>query len=399
MSVSVSVFQRKDRVNKDNTAPIFIRITIDRNKKLVATGISVPIKAWDEKNQRIYSWYSDAGVFQLNIDNRVQQIKHNIRRLEALDMPVSFDLLFGEQSHQVNKTVKQFFYEQIASLEQVGKIGSAGKYKYCLRLLEQCNPVNIRFDMITVSYLKKFQNYLQKKGNGANGVATKFSVFQAVYNKARAAGVFVCKDNPFEKVSTPWKKTKKRAIPKSDVQKIIQLEMPDNRESYSLSFARDLFLFSYYSAGINFTDIATLRPSNIHDGVIQYHRHKTGKELRFPLTMQNVAILKKYLSTDGNEYIFPILDSRRHKSSQQIFNRIHKVLVAVNKNLETLGKMAGIDKLTTYVARHTYATVMKRSGVNIAIISETMGHSDIKTTQIYLDSFEDTQIAEALKNL
>ena len=175
--------------------------------------------------------------------------------------------------------------------------------------------------------------------------------------------------------------------------------MPDNRESYSLSFARDLFLFSYYSAGINFTDIATLRPSNIHDGVIQYHRHKTGKELRFPLTMQNVAILKKYLSTDGNEYIFPILDSRRHKSSQQIFNRIHKVLVAVNKNLETLGKMAGIDKLTTYVARHTYATVMKRSGVNIAIISETMGHSDIKTTQIYLDSFEDTQIAEALKNL
>lgn len=400
MRATVCVYQRKDRVNKDNTAPIFIRITVDRKKKLLATGISVPIDAWDEESQRIISKYPDSRALQLKIDTRVEKINHDIKRLQALDMEINLEALFGERSRNLNKKVQQFWEEEIKVLEDAGKIGSAEKYKYCLALLSQCNPVNIPFDSITPPYLKKFKLYLQNKGNCANSIATKFGVFQAIYNKAIAAGVFVCVDNPFDKVATPWKKTKKRAIKKEEVQAIINLNIPESRETYSLSFARDIFLFSYYSAGINFTDIASLRLSNIKNGIIHYQRHKTGKEMCFPISRHNETILTKYMPitrTDG--YIFPILDSERHRTPQQIHNRIHKVIVEVNHNLDTIGKMAGVEGLTTYVARHTYATVMKRAGVNIAIISETMGHSDIKTTQIYLDSFEDTQIAEAMKNL
>jgi site-specific recombinase XerD len=115
-----------------------------------------------------------------------------------------------------------------------------------------------------------------------------------------------------------------------------------------------------------------------------------------------MAIIEKYSRSahSSDDYVFPILDKRVHITPQQIFNRTHKVLRKVNRELKVLGEMIGLQiPLTTYVARHTYATVLKRSGVNIAIISESLGHSDLSTTQIYLDSFENSQIDEAMKNL
>jgi len=113
-------------------------------------------------------------------------------------------------------------------------------------------------------------------------------------------------------------------------------------------------------------------------------------------------IIEKYgkQPCNGEDYIFPILNRQIHQTEQQIFNRLHKVMAKVNDNLEQLSKKIGLkNPLTTYVARHTFATVLKRSGVNIAIISESLGHSDLSTTQIYLDSFENSQIDEAMKNL
>ena len=112
--------------------------------------------------------------------------------------------------------------------------------------------------------------------------------------------------------------------------------------------------------------------------------------------------MERYSKPDASsdDYIFPILDRHIHKSEQQICNRVHKVIGHVNSNLKRIAEMAGLKvNLTTYVARHTFATVLKRSGVNIAIISESLGHSDLETTQIYLDSFENSQIDEAMRNL
>ena len=113
------------------------------------------------------------------------------------------------------------------------------------------------------------------------------------------------------------------------------------------------------------------------------------------LSEQSKAIIGKYAKSDhaDENYIFPILDRRIHKTEQQIYDRVRKVLKHVNKALHEWSRLLGLKiEPTTYVARHTFATVLKRSGVNIAIISESLGHSDLSTTQIYLDSFENSQI-------
>ena len=404
MSINIKIVQRKDKTSKSNAAPVHIRFTLKGKVRYLATGIVLPLDAWDDSEQHIIPTYPDADSLQMQITAKRIEIEKKIQRLEALDTEVNFDTLFGQKSKYINCTVSEYFRQQIEYLKGIGKVGTASKYETCKNLLEQCGLGKKRFEQVDLQFLQDFEACMTRKGNSSNSLATSFSVLRAVYNKAVKQKVFAETDNPFKQynIGKFWKPTRKRAITKEDVQKIQSLELPESTESYSLSFARDIFLFSYYVAGINFKDIATLRYSDIQNGRIYYQRHKTGKELNSPILPQTREIMERYSRQDASpeDYIFPILDRDIHKSEQQICNRVHKVIGHVNANLKRIAEMAGLKvNLTTYVARHTFATVLKRSGVNIAIISESLCHSDLETTQIYLDSFENSQIDEAMKNL
>lgn len=162
-----------------------------------------------------------------------------------------------------------------------------------------------------------------------------------------------------------------------------------------------LFTFSYFTAGINFIDMAMLKHENIVDGKLCYIRAKTKKQIIIPLQEKSKEIISNYSASSANrsDHIFPIL-SAYHQSGVQKANRLHKVLAKINRALKHIGEELDLPiKLTTYVARHTFATVLKRAGVSTSIISESLGHSSEKITQIYLDSFENSQIDEAFSHL
>ena len=162
--------------------------------------------------------------------------------------------------------------------------------------------------------------------------------------------------------------------------------------------AIDVFVFSYLNAGINFIDIAKLKLSNIVESHLIYNREKTKKLINTPLQPKALEIIAKYQS-DKSPYLFPIL-SPFHQTEVQVANRLHKVLAKVNKHLKEIGERLNLPiPLTTYVARHSYATVLKRAGVSTSIISESLGHSSERVTQIYLDSFDNEQINSAMKYL
>ena len=144
-------------------------------------------------------------------------------------------------------------------------------------------------------------------------------------------------------------------------------------------------------------DMAYLTEKNIMNGRLVYNRKKTSKLINLPLSSESVKIIGLY--KDNGMYLFPIL-SAVHKTEQQKLNRLHKVITKVNKALKEIGVELGLPiKLTTYVARHSFATVLKRAGVSTSVISESLGHSSEKITQIYLDSFENSQIDEAMSHL
>ena len=383
---------------------MMLRFTHDRTTKFVALGLSVEPHYWDKDTELVLPTCPERITLQSQIDRTLAGYHKKIQRLEALDIPVNFETLFdAKPACSVGITLEDGFKAEIERLESLGKINSATKHKYALQVLDGYKPTTMALEAIDLDYLKGLELYLRQRGNKDNSIATRFAIFKAIYNKAVKEGKVAVKQNPFSiyQVGSLWAKTRKRAIDKDDIQRLIDLEITEGHTTEYRRLAKDLFLFSYFTAGMNFGDIARLRYKDILRGRVNYSRHKTQKLLSFQLVPMALQILEKYgTAGHGEDYIFPILNRHEHTSPQQIFNRLHKVLRKVNRELKVLGEMIGLGMpLTTYVARHTYATVLKRSGVSVALISESLGHSDLSTTQIYLDSFENSQIDAAMQHL
>lgn len=402
--MKIKVVLRTGKINKQGQSPLMLRFTHDRTTKFVALGLSVEPHYWDKDTELVLPTCPERITLQSQIDRTLAGYHKKIQRLEALDIPVNFETLFdAKPACSVGITIEDGFKAEIERLESLGKINSATKHKYALQVLDGYKPTTMALEAIDLDYLKGLELYLRQRGNKDNSIATRFAIFKAIYNKAVKEGKVAVKQNPFSiyQVGSLWAKTRKRAIDKDDIQRLIDLEITEGHTTEYRRLAKDLFLFSYFTAGMNFGDIARLRYKDILRGRVNYSRHKTQKLLSFQLVPMALQILEKYgTAGHGEDYFFPILNRHEHTSPQQIFNRLHKVLRKVNRELKVLGEMIGLGMpLTTYVARHTYATVLKRSGVSVALISESLGHSDLSTTQIYLDSFENSQIDAAMQHL
>lgn len=247
-----------------------------------------------------------------------------------------------------------------------------------------------------VAWLKRYELFLREKQLAENTIGIRFRTLRAVYNVAIEEDAVSSDCYPFKKfkVSRLHQDTVKRALTKVDIERVLQFQS-SNRY---MRFPIDIFAFTYYCGGINFKDIAHLTKANLMDGRLIYKRQKTKKLIKIPLQPQALALIKKYHDAES-PYLFPIL-SPLHITDEQKANRIHKVITKVNDRLKQIGKTLNLSiTLTTYVARHSQATVMKKAGVSTAVIREIMGHSSERVTQIYLDSFDNEQINEAMKNL
>ena len=404
LTISVEVICYKVRPLRDSTYPLMLRLTQHRKRKYVSLGVSVLEKDWDfKKNQPKKSCPDREAIVKL-ISDKVSAYNSLIMDLTARQQPFTVSsLILALENRTKVKTVSEMYDYLIDEFRRTDHLGTMSVYQQSKSSLTKFNrTLDIPFSDIDCQWLDRYEKWLKCRNIKDTTISILFRTLRSVFNRALSMKLIRQDIYPFNdfKVSKFDVRTKKRAVSKEDVKKIMSLDLSGERQYMQL--ARDIFLFSYFGAGINFSDIALLRYCDISEGRIRYIRKKTGKEISFPLSNAGMEIIRKYSKPDATneDYIFPILDRKIHKTEMQRKNRIHKVLGHVNPCLKAIGRMAGLEThLTTYVARHTFATVLKRSGVSIAIISESMGHSDIATTQIYLDSFENSQIDEAMKNL
>lgn len=404
MKASVDVICYTSKTLKDGTCPLMLRITKSRKRKYLSIGMSVEPKFWDfDKNRPKRNCPNKTAIDKL-INAKLSEYNNLIIDLSAEQRQYTPESLVQTLDSKVAfKTVLELYNSLIADMQKSGKLGNAAVYKYSRDSLIKFNrnTLDIPFRDIDAVWLKRYEEWLHGRGCKDTTTSQLFRTLRSVFNKALEIGIIKHDCYPFAKfkLSKFDLSTEKRAIAKSDMQKIIDLDL--SHACFYTRLAKEMFIFSYFGAGINFTDIALLQFSDIKENRVHYIRKKTGKAIGFPLSDMGKEIISNYGNREhsDSDYIFPILSKHTHKTELQKRNRIHKVLGHVNKRLKEIGALTGIEDLTTYVARHTFATVLKRSGVNIAIISESLGHSDLATTQIYLDSFENSQIDEAMKNL
>ena len=397
-NATIEVICYKYKPLKNNELPIKLRITKDRKRTYLNIGISVKPEHWDfNKNQPKPNCPNKDKMLSL-ISDKIKEYRQQVIDYQAQSKDFTLKTLVEKVSKPVKaKTVKQVFDEHIERLLIEKRRGYALSNKQVLNsLLEYNKHLDIYFSDIDVTWLRKYESWLRGCNLKENTIGIRFRTLRALYNLAIEEKIVKPEYYPFNtfKVSKLSQKTAKRSIAKDE---IISVLNHHGKTSYE-KLAIDLFTFSYLTAGINFTDIARLTNNNLMDGRLVYTRKKTKKLITIPLQPRAVELITKHARKDS-PYLFPIL-SPFHKTEQQKANRVHKVIAKVNKALKEIGKELEIQiDLTTYVARHSYATVLKRSGVSTAIISESLGHSSERVTQIYLDSFENSQIDAAMANL
>ena len=403
MNATISVVCYQSKTLKNGEHPLMLRICKDNKKKYQSLGISVNPKYWDfVKNKPKPNCPNREQILKIILDKQAK-LQSSILEYNAEDKSYTgATLLNAEKNKFQQKTVKAFYMELIEQFMSENKCGNRLIYKGSLNSLTTFtrNRLDIPFSVIDVDWLTKYEKWLKSKNNRETTISLLFRTLRSAYNKAIDAKCARRSDYPFDeyKINKFDTSTHKRAIAKTEVVKFMK-DAPDLGKRHYVQLSTDIFIFSYLCGGINFTDIANLTTANIVNGRLEYVRQKTHKKIKIGIPSEAMKIIEKY-TPESKGYLFPILDKNLHKTPLQKQNRIHKILAKVNKNLKLLAAELGIeDTVTTYVARHSFATILKKSGVNIAIISEALGHSDLATTQIYLDSFDNEQIDNAMKNL
>lgn len=397
---TVEVVCYKYKPLRNGELPLKIRVTKDRKARYISLGVSTKPEHWDFKKNQPKADCPNREYIEKLIANRISEIKATIVELKAEERDfTATSLLQKIDTKSSSLSIAEIFLEHLKFLQGCKRTGYMLSIRQTYNSLLKFNgTLDIPFSEIDVNWLRRYEGWLRKSNKSENTIGIRFRNLRMIYNKAIEKGAVKKELYPFDsyKVSKLHKETIKRAIVKDDIKRVLNYNV--NGRDFYTSLAIALFSFSYYMGGINFVDMAYLQGSNIIDGRLVYYRKKTSKLINLPMNPEAMEIISRY-NTGLTGYVFPIL-SFAHKTEQMKLNRLHKVITKVNKALKLIGQELGLPiKLTTYVARHSFATVLKRAGVSTSIISESLGHSSEKITQIYLDSFENSQIDEAFSHL
>ncbi len=391
MDATISVICYKSKTLANGEHPLMLRIAQNGKSTYKSLKISVAAKHWDFERNVPKPNNPNKDLIQKIILKTKLDYQQKILEKKANSEEFTASSLINEQKEEIKaKTVEEFYLSLIEDLKQKGRIGNSYAYLNSYNTLRNFNKgkkLNYTFSHIDVSFCKRFEDWMRSKGNKDTTLSYQFRTLRATYNKAIEAKIVAREKNPFieYKLSHFNTKTIKRALSKNDILKLINANC--NGQSKLRQLTHDLFSFSYLCGGISFVDIANLTRQNIVEDRLIYQRQKTHGNINLLLSKEASTIIAKYSTYQQEaEYLFPILHCKRHITPMQKSNRVHKICHQVNTELRAFAKELGITaEVTTYVARHSFATILKKSGVNIGIISQALGHQDIKTTQIYLN--------------
>ena len=280
-----------------------------------------------------------------------------------------------------------FMEEVISRLQKLGKERTAENYNTALNSFKRFRGGHdIAPDEMDADLMMEYEAHLKSRDVFMNSVSFYNRILRAVYNRAVEKGMTVQR-YPFRHVYTGIDKTVKRAVPLATIRRIKDLDLSLKP---SLDFARNMFLFSFYTRGMSFIDMAYLRKKDLQDGILSYRRRKTGQRLviRWEKSMQE--IIDKYPANES-DYLLPII---RAEGDERLQYR--NALRLVNNRLKDISALVGLQgKLTMYVSRHSWASIAKSQNIPLSVISAGMGHDSENTTQIYLAALDNAAIDKA----
>ena len=396
---------------------IFLRITQNRKHKRIKLGISVK-KAEFNKKTKTGAWIrqSNPEYSSLNkqLDRKIKEAKANYNDLEEKNQSLS---LHSIKQKIINPNASHSFFPFAQS--QLDYYSTSTKYSYSFvkhfksiiqndlkGFAEQKGIKDLLFSDIDLAFLKQYESYLsqgtkEKPGNAANTIHKKMGFIKALFNDAIEERLIKPEDSPF--ISYKIKKTKvsKDKLTQEEINNIEKLELP---EATLIWHSRNMFLFSYYQAGMRASDCIKLTWGNVIAGRLIYYMDKNEKPLNLKIMPKAEEILKLYRQTGvkAKDYVFPLLDNRKDFSDRIfLFNQVSSKNALINKNLRKIAEKLELKKkLSFHIARHSFASIAKNEkNLSTDMISELLNHSSVSITKAYLQGFENADLDNSLESV
>lgn len=377
-----------------NVGTLFYQVVHEGTTKVIETDYKLYLHEWNSETEKLNVHDADAERFAYlaalgkRVECDMRRLIGIIMSLDQRIMPYATDdVVVNFADYCSRRSFGLFMKEQIGRLESMKRMRTSETYTAAYRsFMRFMDNKDVAIDEFDEKLMGEYENFLKMTGAGLNTVSFYMRIMRAVYNRAVDEGI-TDQRYPFKKVYTGIARTVKRALRFDDIRRIKNVDLSNEP---NLAFARDMFMFSFYTRGMSFVDMSFLSKSNLSGGVLSYCRRKTGQRLDIKWEKCMQEIVERYDAC--GPYILPIVSP--DKGDERLQYR--QCQCRINAYLKRLGRMMGfLHPLTMYVARHSWASVAKSRNVPLSIISEGMGHDSDATTRIYLASIEASRIDEA----
>lgn len=398
MASSIKITLRK-KANKEGLYPLVIRITKDRKTNFLYTGYYLDEKHWDEKSTKVKKSHPTSTRLNNLLLNKLHEASNTIIDLQSSNQDFSSKEIkksilkpLGEETFN---SLSKRFLEELLENKKLSRLNSdKPRIKH---VIEFAKSESLYFNEINEDFLKRFMSYLRtKRKNSERSIVNNLIVIRTLYNIAIKEGVVERKLYPFgkDKVKIKFPESEKIGLTKEEVQKIEELENLSQQENH----ARDIWLFSFYCAGMRVGDVIKIKWSDIYDNRLHYKMNKNSKRLSIPLHKKSNTILEKYKDEKSNstDFVFPELKLANQKSPKDILSKTKTATKKFNKYLKSIAKKAEIDKkVTMHIARHTFGNI-SGDKIPIQVLQKLYRHSHISTTMNYQSNFMHKEEDEAL---
>ena len=408
--VKIHLDTRKSSKKKDGSFPLGISL-YHKKPRFISCGYSTSTDGWDDKNLKFrksvsINKYLNCDEIEQELAEKLHAAKQVVKELgKSLNLidVTKLILLFKDRWDKKEKSELRNKIENNISLAYWGEVlckrkieankpGTAKWYSEGVRAIKKFNGgSDILLYDINVTFLKNFEAHHIGKNNSKNTIGIYLRAVMSIYNSAIKEDQFKPSKNAFEHYRIPTGgRTKKRVVVKN---KIMGIKSLDYKKDSSLWHAKNYAMIMFYCRGMNFIDLVKIKVKDIVNDRLYYGRSKTDDPFSVKITKDLQSILDYYLvDKKPDDFLFPT----NYDGSSKHYQKYKSQRRRMNERLKIIAKDVGIEgNFTTYYIRHSWATIAKYMGISTAIISEGLGHSSIRTTEIYLKDFDDDTLDAA----
>ena len=395
MSVAtVAAFIDKHHPRKDGQCAVKVKVKKKKKRKYFQTGIYLTESDFEKvmfgkrRNQEQSELYSKINQFCSKADEV-------INNLTVFTFNV-FEEKYNENENTYN-SLRTAFEARIGDLKKEKRLGTASSYECAINSLETFKK-GLAFADITPTFLKQYEAWVLDQKKSITTVGIYLRGLRAIFNLQNIDSTLYPFGDGKGKYSIPTGKNIKKALSIEELRAIYHYSGTDNKTKI---MARDYWFFLYLCNGLNVKDFCLLKWENIGKDYITYERAKTQnttrekKKITVAIKPQSLSTIQTYgqPSISKTAFVFPYLTETMSEEKKRA--KYQQLTKTINKYMKQISTELGIDKnVTTYYARHSFATILKRSGAQTELIGELLGHSSTDVTNKYLDSFEDSHIQE-----